>query len=296
MKTQAKTLVSFTQGLKFTESPRWHGGKLWFLDIHGKAIKTVDLDGQVSTVLDLPFIPNGLGLTAEGNAVFGDALQRRVHRWDGTVLHQVADIGDLTTFCLSDAIIDARGGLYIGDIGYNFFDRTIKPVETCVIVRVEPDGRATVVADKLFFPNGMAITPDGQTLIVGETIGHRLTAFDIRENGSLGNRRVWAQLADDVMPDGICLDAHGAAWVANPVGKDKVIRVVEGGQITDRIDVAAEAYAVMLGGPAGKHLFICTSASHDPAEIHKSPSATIEVVEVDVPGVNVGRVYENVAQ
>jgi sugar lactone lactonase YvrE len=152
---------------------------------------------------------------------------------------------------------------------------------------VEPDGRASVVADKLFFPNGMVITPNGRTLIVGETMGHRLTAFDISEDGSLGNRRVWAELGDDVWPDGICLDAQGAIWVANPVGRDKVVRVLEGGQITRRIDVATHAYAVMLGGPERRHLFICTSGSHDPAEIHKNPSATIEVVQTDVPGARI---------
>jgi sugar lactone lactonase YvrE len=202
-------------------------------------------------------------------------------------LQQVADISGLTKFCLSDGIVDAKGRLYVGDIGYNFLDPAAKPVETCVIVLVRPDGRASVVADKLFFPNGMVITPDGQTLIVAETIGHRLTAFDIQDDGSLSNRRVWAQLRDDVTPDGICLDAQGAVWAANPEGNDKVVRIRAGGQITHRIDVTTKAYAVMQGGPQRKHLFICTSGSHDPAEIHKSPSASIEVVETDVPGAGI---------
>ena len=287
MNAIAKTLVDSTQGLKFTESPRWHDGKLWLLDIHDKRIKTVDLVGHVATVLDLPFLPNGFGLTPEGGVVVGDAFQRRIHRWAGMALQQVADISGLTKFCLSDGIVDAKGRLYVGDIGYNFLDPAAKPVETCVIVLVGPDGRASVVADKLFFPNGMVITPDGQTLIVAETIGHRLTAFDIQDDGSLSNRRVWAQLRDDVTPDGICLDAQGAVWAANPEGKDKVVRIRAGGQITHRIDVATKAYAVMQGGPQRKHLFICTSGSHDPAKIHKSPSASIEVVETDVPGAGI---------
>src|SRR5581483_2225358 len=158
------------------------------------------------TVLELPFIPNAFGLTHEGAIVVGDAFQRRIHRMVGTALRQVADISNLTTFCLSDGIVDAQGRLYVGDIGYNFVDPAARPVETCVIVLVGPDGRASVVADKLFFPNGMLITPDGRTLIVGETLGHRLTAFDIQEDGSLGNRGVWAQLPSSVGPDGICLD------------------------------------------------------------------------------------------
>jgi sugar lactone lactonase YvrE len=287
MTTHIKTLVDSTMGLKFTESPRWYNGKLWFIDIHDKRIKTVDLSGSVETALELPFIPNGFGLTPEGTVVVVDAFQRRIHRNAGAALQQVADISDLTQFCLSDGIVDAQGRLYVGDIGYNFLDPAAKPVETCVIVLVCPDGRASVVADKLFFPNGMVITPDGRTLIVGETLGHRLTAFDIQEDGSLSNRRVWAQLPTYVGPDGICLDAGGAVWCANPEGEDSVVRVRKGGEITDRIKVDTHAYAVMLGGPERRHLFICASGSHDPAEIMRNPSASFQVVEVEVPGAGI---------
>ena len=287
MTSHIQTLADATTGLKFTESPRWHNGKLWFLDIHDKRIKSVDLTGSVATVLDLPFLPNGFGLTPEGSIVVGDAFQRRIHRTAGTSLQQLADIGHLTAFCLSDGIVDAKGRLYVGDIGYNFNDPAAKPVETCVIVLVGPDGRASVVADKLFFPNGMVITPNGRTLIVGETLGHRLTAFDIQADGSLSNRRVWAQLPPSIGPDGICLDAEGAVWCANPEGTDSVVRVREGGQITDRITLDTHAYAVMLGGPERRHLFISTSASHDPAEIQQNPSASFQVVEVDIPGAGI---------
>lgn len=287
MNTRIKTLADPAKGLRFTESPRWHDGKLWFLDIHDKRIKTVDLEGAVTTVVELPFIPNGFGLTPEGTNVVGDAFQRRIHRRVGTGLQQVADISNITTFCLSDGIVDAKGRLYVGDIGYNFLDPAAKPVETCVIVLVGPDGRASVVADKLFFPNGMVITPNARTLIVGETLGRRLTAFDIQEDGSLGNRRVWAQLPTSVGPDGICLDAEGGVWCANPEGTDSVVRVREGGDITDRIKLDTHAYAVMLGGPERRHLFVCASDSHDPAEIHRKPSATFQVVEVNVPGAGI---------
>jgi len=287
MTTQIKTLADATTGLKFTESPRWYDGKLWFIDIHDKRIKTVDLSGSVATVLELPFIPNGFGLTPAGTIVVGDAFQRRIHRLEGAALQPVAGISDITTFCLSDGIVDAHGRLYVGDIGYNFVDPAAKPVETCVIVLVGPGGQTSVVADKLFFPNGMVITPDGRTLIVGETLGHRLTAFDIQEDGSLGNRRIWAQLPSSVSPDGICLDAEGAVWCANPEGEDSVVRVRQGGEITDRIKVDTHAYAVMLGGPERKHLFICASGSHDPAEIHRNPSASFQIVEVDISGAGI---------
>jgi sugar lactone lactonase YvrE len=284
MTRSSRTLADFTTGLKFTESPRWHNDKLWFLDIHDKRIKMVDISGSVETVMELPFIPNAFGLTPDGAVVVGDAFQRRIHRMEGTALKQVADISDLTNFCLSDGIVDAQGRMYVGDIGYNFVDPAAKPVETCVIVLVGSDNRASVVADKLYFPNGMVITPDGRTLIVGETLGHRLTAFDIKEDGALSNRCVWAQLPSSVSPDGICLDAEGGVWCANPEGEDSVVRVREGGEITDRIRVDTHAYAVMLGGPQRRHLFILASGSHDPAEIHRNPSASFQIVEVDVPG------------
>jgi len=287
MTVHVKTLADFTTGLKFTESPRWHNGKLLFIDIHDKRIKSVDLSGTVTTEVELPFIPNAFGLTPEGIIVVGDAFERRIYRMEGTALKLLADIGDQTVFCLSDGIVDARGRLYVGDIGYNFVDPAAQPVETCVIVLVGPDGRASVVADKLCFPNGMVITPNGQTLIVGETLGHRLTAFDIQEDGSLCNRRVWAQLPSSVGPDGICLDAEMGVWCANPEGEESVIRVREGGEITHRIRVDSNAYAVMLGGPERKHLFICTSRSHDPAEIHQNPSASFRVVEVEIPGAGI---------
>ena len=278
------TLAGPATGLKFTESPRWKSDKLWFLDIHDKRIKTVDLAGSVTTALEVPFLPNAFGLAPDGSLVVGDAFQRRIHRGQGSALETVADISNLTKYCLSDGIVDAGGRLYVGDIGYNFVDPAAKPVDTCVIVLVDVGGKASVVAENLSFPNGMVITPDGRTFIVAETLGHRLTAFEIRTDGTLGNRRTWAQLPPSISPDGICLDAAGGVWCANPEGEDSVVRVREGGEITDRIRVATHAYAVMLGGSQRRHLFISTSGSHDPAEIHRSPSACIEIIEVDVPG------------
>ncbi|MEZ6141768.1 MAG: SMP-30/gluconolactonase/LRE family protein [Zavarzinella sp.] len=257
----------------------------WFIDIHDKRIKTVDLSGSVATALELPFIPNAFGMTPEGSIVVGDAFQRKIYRSEaGGSLQEFADISNITKFCLSDGIVDSKGRLYVGDIGYNFLDPAAKPVETCVMVLIDSQGQASVVADNLFFPNGIVITPDERTLIVGETIGHRLTAFDIQEDGSLSNRRVWAQLPPSVGPDGICLDAEGGIWCANPEGEDSVVRVCEGGEITHRIKIDTHAYAVMLGGPDRKHLFISASASHDPEEIHRKASATFQVVEVDIPG------------
>jgi len=285
MKTHTgRILIDNTRGLKFTESPRWRGGKLWFLDIHDSRIKTADLGRKVETAVELGFIPNAFGFRRDGSILVGDALQRKIYHWDGKALHLVADLADIAVFCLSDGIVDAQDRMYVGDIGYNFFDPKAKPVDTCVIACVEPDGRARVVATGLSFPNGIVITPDGKTLIVGETLGHRLTAFDIQADGSLSHRRIYAQLPGDVNPDGIALDADGAVWLANTEGKCGALRVREGGEIVESVELDTHGYAVMLGGPERRHLFISGSGAHDPAEIARTPSATLSVIEVDVAG------------
>ena len=279
-----RILIDRGHGLRFTESPRWRGDRLWFIDIHDNAIKSVSLAGDLRTELTLPFKPNGLGFLPDGSAVFSDALSLTMKRWDGSAVQDLAGLDAVAVFCLSDAIADAQGRVYVGDIGYNFWNPDAAPVNTCVIARIDPDGAVAKAADGLEFPNGMVVTPDGQTLIVAETNAFRLTAYTVAADGSLSDRRVFAQLPDGVQPDGICLDAEGAVWVANPAGSPAVLRVREGGEVSDTIALDTHAYAVMLGGPERRHLFICTSASHDPAEIAASPSARLLVAEVAVPG------------
>lgn len=256
---QPRVLVGLGHGLRFTESPRWRGDRLWFIDIHDSAIKSVSLAGDLRTEIALPFKPNGLGFMADGSAVFSDALHLAMKRWDGSALHDLADLSQTCVFCLSDAVTDAQGRTWVSDIGYNFWNPAVPPAETCVIARVDPDGRVTRLAGDLRFPNGLVITPDGKTLIIAETNGFCLTAFDIDANGSLTNRRTYAQLPQGVQPDGICLDAEGAVWVANPGEQGpSVLRVREGGEVTDTIELEHHAYAVALGGPE-RHLFICSS-------------------------------------
>ena len=269
-------LVGLGHGLRFTESPRWRGDRLWFIDIHGNAIKSVSLAGDLRTEIELPFKPNGLGFMPDGTVVFSDALNLQMKRWKDGVLEDFADLSGTCVFCLSDAISDPQGRTWVSDIGYNFWNPEVPPAETCVIARVDPDGTVTRVAGDLRFPNGLVITPGGKTLIIGETNGFCLTAFDIGADGSLTNRRVWARLPEGVQPDGICLDSSGAIWVANPgEGGPKVLRVVEGGAVTDTVELDVHAYAVAVGGADGRDLIICASATHDPAEIAASPSARL---------------------
>ena len=166
--------------------------------------------------------------------------------------------------------------------GHGFDYAANAPVEPAEIVLVTPQGHARVVAEDLLFPNGTVITPDGQTLIVAETFGNRLTAFDIESDGSLNNRRIWADL-QGVFPDGICLDAEGAIWVAAP-HPGEVMRVLKGGKISDRVAVSTRPYACMLGGDDRCTLFICTAGSAVPDEVLAGPGGKIETIDVKVPG------------
>ena len=281
------TLVDNTRGLVFTENPRWRDDKLWFVDVFGQRILTVDVAGRMEVAAELPFKPNGFGHMRDGSILVSDALARQIHRLDGGRLELFADLTNMTVFGLSDGFVDANDRMYIGDMGYNLFDPAEKPVDTCVIVCIQSDGRADVVARGLAYPNGMVATPDGRTLIVAESYGARLTAFGIADDGSLSNQRVWAKLPEDVHPDGIGLDAEGAVWLANPEntgGRPTVLRVREGGEIVEGVELDSFAYAVMLGGPQRRHLFINASGHLDPATLAASPTATLRVVEVEVPG------------
>ena len=195
---------------------------------------------------------------------------------------QVADLSNIAGFCFSDGIVDSLGGMYVGDVGFDFLDPFAEAVPNGVIVHISENGKSSVVARNLLFPNGMAITPDNRTLIVAETLGHRLTAFDVENDGSLENRRVWARFQDEVKPHGICLDRDGAIWAAcsTPV----VLRVREGGEIDHQITTNLPVFAAMLGGPERRHLFMCTSASDDPVMTRRVSNATIDIVAVGTPG------------
>ena len=280
--TSAKTLIDVHCGLKFAKSPRWTGQQLLFLDIHDKCIKSADLNGTVQTVRTLSYLPGGFGVLADGGLIVGDAWRRKMYRWASAGPEQFADLSNVAKFCLSDGIVDSRGGMYVGDAGFDYLNPLVDPVPHGVIVYISADGKSSVVARDLFFPNGMIITPDNSTLIVAETLAHRLTAFEIEQGGSLQNRRVWAQFGDDVKPDGICIDRESAIWVA--AAGSRVLRVREGGEIDQQITTKRPVFATMLGGPERRHLFMCTSGSDDPVITSRASNATIDIAEVAIPG------------
>jgi sugar lactone lactonase YvrE len=269
-------------GLTFPEAPRWHDGRLWFSDFYSHRVLAVDPLGHVDVIAEVAQRPSGLGWTPDGGLLVVSMLDRRLLRIDMEDGHRrvVADLSTLATGPCNDMVVDGTGRAYVGNFG---FDRHKgeAPRSTC-IARVDPDGRVTRAADELEFPNGTVITPDGRTLIVAETLGQRLTAFDVAADGALSKRRVFAQL-DDCFPDGICLDAEGAVWVAD-ARQPRVIRVLEGGRVERAIATGDRcAFACMLGGDDRCTLYICTCTASGPAIADKR-DGRIEAASVDVPG------------
>ncbi len=267
-------------GLYFPEGPRWHEHALCFSDMHGHWVMTVTLDGHAHRVIEVPGAPSGLGWLPDDRLLVVSMEDRRLLRLDPSGLVEVADLNRFATFHCNDMVVDAQGRAYVGNFGFDLYaDAT---PTGAVITLVLPNGEARVAAADLMFPNGTVITPDGHTLIVGESFAARLTAFDILPDGSLTNRRVWAPMHSAV-PDGICLDAEGAIWVASPISAE-VLRITEGGTVTHRVPVSTQAFACMLGGPQRRHLFICTATSGDPRIARQRRDGRIEVIEVEIPG------------
>jgi sugar lactone lactonase YvrE len=268
-------------GLAFGESPRWHEGKLWFSDMHAHQVMTVDLKGRTEVIVKVPGSPSGLGWLPDGRLLVVSMNDKRLLRLDTDGLNEVADLSELASGICNDMVVDKQGRAYIGHFGFDLYAKKPSPAPADIIM-VTPDGNSRVVAGNMNFPNGTVITPDGKKLIVAETFGSLLTAFDINPDGSLTGRRVWAKL-DGVYPDGICLDAEGCIWVA-AMPNCEVIRVREGGEVTHRIKLTDQPYACMLGGPARFTLFILTAATTDPDECRVKASGRIETVKVKVPG------------
>lgn len=279
MEAKPTVLVS---NLRFPESPRWHDGALWCCDLFARRVVRIDLGGTVETVVAVPDTPTAIGWTPDGHFLLVAATARHLLRVDNDELATVADMSHLVRYPLNDMVIDAQGRAYVGNVGYDFGNYEATP-ELAPLLLVSPSGGMRIVADGLAFPNGMAIMPDGKMLLVAESHAARLTAFTIEADGSLTNRRVWAQFEQKsgITPDGICLDAEGAVWIASPNTRD-VLRVRQGGVIVDRVLLDTIPLACMLGGPERRTLFIPTTDSLNPADT--DAIGRIELMDVDIPG------------
>lgn len=267
-------------GLCFAEGPRWHDGALWFSDMHAHEVLRADPSGRTDVICHVPNWPSGLGWLPDGTLLVVSMIDRRVLRFDGQSLNVHADLSGLASFHCNDMVVDTAGRAYVGNFGFDLHaQKKPRPAE---IICVEPDGTARVAATDMQFPNGSVITPDGTTLIVGESWGARLSAFDIAPDGGLSNRRIWATQPDGALPDGICLDEAGGIWLASP-STNECLRQVEGGEITHRVAVDQGAFACMLGGDNGRTLFILTAGSSDPEECRALRSGRVETWQAPYP-------------
>ena len=265
-------------GLCFGEGPRWRDGCLWLSDMHAQQVLRVTSDGQREVVVELDDDqPSGLGWLPGGDLLIVSMTKRQLLRFDGTKLGVHCDLSGLASWYCNDMVVDGQGRAYVGNFGFDLHNNA-KPAPA-ELIRVDPDGSATVVDDELMFPNGTVITPDGSTLIVGESFGRRLTAYDIAADGGLQIKRLWAELPDGAVPDGICLDEAGGIWSASPTSNE-CLRQLEGGDVTHRHTLDRGAFACMIGG---HKLYVLTSTSSDPAKCRTNRDARVEVFEAPYP-------------
>jgi sugar lactone lactonase YvrE len=277
-------------GLTFGEGPRWHDGRLWFSDFHAHAVKSVSLAGDVRTEFTIDDRPSGLGWLPDGSLLVVSMMKRRVLRRDASgKITEHADLSAHAPFHCNDMVVDAAGRAYVGNFGFDLdaamhargWRDVVADHPATSLCRVDPDGSVHIAADDMHFPNGSVITPDGRTLIVGETLGGCLTAFDIAADGGLSNRRVWAETWPSV-PDGIALDADGAIWIADPLAP-RCVRIAEGGAVLETVSTGQPCFACMLGGDDGRTLFMLTAPTADAERCAAEALADIRIARVTAP-------------
>src|SRR5581483_7632923 len=268
----------------FLEGPRWRGDSLYTSDLHRHEVIRVDASGAVEVVATLDGPPSGLGWLPDGRMLIVSMDDRRVLRReaDGTLVEH-ADLSSFSPFQINDMVVVTRGHAFVGQMGYDLHGGGGAGAQPAALLRVDPDGTAHEAAPDLRVANGMAVATDDRTLVVAESAGKDLVACDLADDGTLANRRVWAELPD--YPDGICIDAEDGVWIACPVG-DRFLRVVEGGDVTDEIPVPGRhAIACALGGADGRTLFMLTAPTHGNAEESRAAmDSRIETTTVTVPG------------
>jgi sugar lactone lactonase YvrE len=282
-----------SDGWSYLECPRWHEGRLWVSDFYTEKVVAIDDAGHHEVMAEVPEQPSGLGFLPDGRALIVSMRDHRILRRenDGSLVEH-ADLSGLVADHLNDMVVDARGGAYVGNFGFDLMGGA--PISSTTLTYVDPDGSASTVADDLLFPNGMVLR-DG-VLVVAETFGARLTAFDVADDGGLARRRSWARFAEPpattdvgeavgalpVAPDGICADADGAIWVADAL-HGRLLRVAEGGEILEELPTGTGVYACMLGGEDGRTLYACAAPSFAEHERRPVREAQLLSTRVDVP-------------
>ena len=268
------------EGFCFIEGPRWHRGALWFSDFYREAVFRVVPGERPHKIVSIPNQPSGLGWLPDGALLISSMLDKTVYRWrPAKGLQPYADLSNIAERRINDMLVDAEGRAWVGNFG--FVRQDGEAVAAGTLAYIGADQSVKAAASDLLFANGMALTKDGNTLVVAETYRGCLTAFDISNNGDLVNRRLWAQLPEGEVPDGICVDLEDAIWVASPT-TGSVLRITEGGKVTDCIQSGRKAIACALGGSKGQTLFVCTSESTDREICLELRSAAIHAFEVNV--------------
>jgi sugar lactone lactonase YvrE len=266
------------EGISFGESPRWHDGRLWFSDWGAHQVIALDPEGGHEVVVSVPSFPMCIDFLPDGRLLVVDSAQRRLLRREpdgSTATH--ADLAAISQKPWNDIVVDARGNAYVNNIGFDFPGGEPAPGS---VVLVTPEGGVRVVADGLAFPNGMAITADGSTLIVAESHGNRLTAYDIGPDGDLAHRRTWADTEGD-HPDGICVDADGAVWYAD-VGNRHCVRVREGGEVLATLELDRGAFACTLSRGDRPQLYVVGQEWGGPQSTE--PTGQVVVFPAPAPG------------
>jgi sugar lactone lactonase YvrE len=298
-------LKKLAEGIHFGEGPRWHENKLWFSDMQGFKVMTLDLENNLETVCEIPNQPSGLGWLPNGDLLIVSMTDRKILKFSNGLLSTHADLSKYISYNCNDMVVSKNGTAYVGNFGMKDAQDKVKKTRLMI---VKEDGEVIEGPDKLSFPNGTVITEDGKTLIVGETLAGKLTSFEISSDGLLENRKTWATIASPIVlgfikflrklgvvfpetggsskfyvPDGICLDEKNGIWVASPTSSS-VIRVEKGGKITNEIKTPKNAYACMLGGTDRKTLYILVAESSDADICRASPKGEIYSTEVNIAG------------
>jgi sugar lactone lactonase YvrE len=276
---EPKTL---TTGIAFGESPRWHDGRLWFSDWVAQEVIAVDLDGNSEVITRVEALPFSIDWLPDGTLLVTAGQKLLRLETDGSLVTH-ADLSELTEHGWNEIVVDERGNAYVNGPGFDLMAGAEFAPGT--VAMLTPDASARQVADGIGFPNGMAVTVDNSTLIVADSYGNELTGFDIAADGGLSNRRVWADLGDGV-PDGICIDGVGAVWYGDVPNK-RCVRVAEGGEVLETIELDRGCFACMLGGADGSQLFMMAQVWNGPEGMGQEPR-TGQVLTADAPAAHAG--------